>query len=315
MLDEVPAPIISETAPKFDLAALSVDEIRVPELRKLAVEQAEADARAALWDAKLRDDAKDADAVYERVFEAARAEMLEAQKRAAEAGAKLLAQRTDAAAEAFERAQFAHEVATARVKAINICEAETSRDGEGDERKLGKLGMLGRRGRPRRINQALLTEVTGKYRTITMRTRLNDLFASKGMGVLGVKDPRVRCNPLQDFFLGQPGQNAKYRKGALVELGRIRDTFGKQTASEVANAIYEKYRGSNGRPRTRDIVADLRNARLQWEGRKRSDGQDGLYRKMTRLIADHRKMYPDLSVDDINSAMWRVQNDLSDEAA
>ena len=63
------------------------------------------------------------------------------------------------------------------------------------------------------------------------------------------------------------------------------------------------------------MVAELRNWRMQVEGRKRSNGEDGLYRKLTRLITAHRMTYPDLSPHNIASVILRVHNDQFAETA
>jgi len=129
-----------------------------------------------------------------------------------------------------------------------------------------------------------------------------------------VTDPHERA--LSEFFLGpeHARRDVDCRGGALTELGRIAEAFGNEAAREVANTIYEKYRVSNRRPRTRDVVADLRNRRLAETGHKRPSGEGGLYQKLTRLIAEHRKLYPELTAHEIRMVLFRVHGDLSAEA-
>jgi hypothetical protein len=200
-----------------------------------------------------------------------------------------------------------------------IAEAEHARDATGDERKLAALGLLGRRGRPRSVSQELLAKVEKMMDLpeVGSRTRVNNHYAAQGATALGLLDSSKRDDPvvsaLRVFFYGPPGTRKRSRnekRGALVEVGRIADKFGAETAKELARQIYEKYRVSNSRPRTGDIARDLRTWRMEVEGRKRSSAEDGLYRKLSRLIAEHRKLYPDMAAYEVSGVVSRVQDDL-----
>jgi hypothetical protein len=311
--NEAAAGPILETVPEIDEAAADISRIRSPDVREATLKAAAADARYALSRARVEAD-RDDEAAYERVFTPAKAEMLEALEKVRSAAEKVLTEKSEAAGEAFERAEFAFQLAKGRVTAINEAEAEFAYEATGDERKLGKLGRLGRRGRPRVVTNDHLAEIS-LPRPVTDRTRHNDWLRSLGMRAMGIKreatDPRGQV--LEQFFLGTPGVGQKYRAGALLEIGRIADKFGNGAARKIGDEVYEKYRKSNAPPRTRDIVADIRNWRMLAEGRRRSSGEDGLYRKLTRLIEQHRKMYPDLTSDEIRMVMFRVQDDLQEE--
>lgn len=122
---------------------------------------------------------------------------------------------------------------------------------------------------------------------------------------LSAKEVRYR-----EFFCGPVGAHAGKRMTALVEIGRIAVSFGPSTAREAADAIIEKYRGSNTRPRTRDMVADLRAWRLDGIGGKRQSGDYALYRKLIRLVNEHRRIYPQMPISEIVSVLQATQDAL-----
>ncbi len=130
--------------------------------------------------------------------------------------------------EALERAAFARAIAVTRIEAINAEEAEWRHMHTGDERGLGKLKQLGRRGRPRAVGQTFLTKVMDGIipSSTTPRTKLNHWYSSKGATALGLRDTKAQRTAVLEYFVGPVGSNREFRLSALTELGRISDKFG-----------------------------------------------------------------------------------------
>jgi hypothetical protein len=275
--------------------------------RETTVAAAKAEAISALSAARLANPS-DMDAGFRRVLKLATQDQAAAEDRVAAAATKAMQGGGEIEWSALQEAAFDLEIASAKVEAIRISDAETALHATGDERKLAKLGKLGRRGRPRSVSDAKISQGGWLPENVTPRTRVDAHYRSGGLMAL-----EPAGTSLKEFYLGpkigQPGKN-NYRKGALTELGRISEKFGAAVAREVAEQVHAAYRTSNKRPRTRDIVADIRGWRMKNEGRKRSNGEDGLYQKLARLLAEHRKMYPTLEADDMLSVMHRVHDDL-----
>lgn len=202
--------------------------------------------------------------------------------------------------------------------------ARDEKESTGDERLLGKLGLLGRRGRPKNVGDEWieahrdLLPAKATRRTIQNRRYVEAAYDALDFGAHNIDDggrfvgEDTTTEALFNFLCGN-GTNKTYRMGALVEIGRIAECFGNVFAERTALGLLEHFHGSSSRVSTREMVAWLRNKRLNLTGKKAGSDENKLVQKLWAVIAAHRQTFPDERWYTIYPAVETVLKDVGAE--